>query len=385
MKFTNHLFITLLLSGTLLSCSHKESPKRKSPSNMELSTKEIVFPPSEALNLDAYYLSASCRTDTTTWLVGYNYRMHALDIINLNTKEISQTMLEKEGPSSLARPISIYLHNPDSIWICDQTYQAALINREGLIVQKWALAESLDSSEKVIINTNYAMNTSKLYFNKSRGSLFYTIQKTEGGESSFYVREYSLKHSTETKRYPLASPVTKKEADTNFGYMDGINVTFLDDRILYNYPIESSFYVYNLLTGENKLIETPSAYTQNSVKPLSNTQDYSEWEKHGLENPHFYEIMYLPQYDIYARLHLKETDLDKTKSMDDLSNNRELYLMCWDKDFKPLCEIKLPEHRYNYYTGWCPTYDGLLICVNNEASPEELSVDIISPKNFIHK
>ena len=50
---------------------------------MELSTKEIVFPPSEALNLDAYYLSASCRTDTTTWLVGYNYRMHALDIINL--------------------------------------------------------------------------------------------------------------------------------------------------------------------------------------------------------------------------------------------------------------------------------------------------------------
>lgn len=83
------------------------------------------------------------------------------------------------------------------------------------------------------------------------------------------------------------------------------------------------------------------------------------------------------------RLHLKETEFDKNKSVAELSDNRELYLTCWNESFQFLCEVMLPSHRYNYYTGWCGLYDGLLLYVNNTTSKDELNdllkIDVVRP------
>ena len=43
------------------------------------------------------------------------------------------------------------------------------------------------------------------------------------------------------------------------------------------------------------------------------------------------------------------------------------------ESFQFLCEVMLPGHRYNYYTGWCGLYDGLLLYVNNTTSKDELN------------
>ncbi len=42
---------------------------------------------------------------------------------------------------------------------------------------------------------------------------------------------------------------------------------------------------------------------------------------------------------MYMRLHLKETEFDKNKSVAELSDNRELYLTCWNESFQFLCEV----------------------------------------------
>lgn len=383
-KFIKNIVIALLLSGILLSCSNKKKSISNIPSNkIELSTKETKFPPSDVLNLESYYLSSSCMIDSTIWIVSYNYRMHALDFINLKTKKITQTELEKEGDGSIQRPVGLYMHNTDSIWICDQAGYFILINKNGIISQKKQLNNTTtNSNEKVMVITNHAMYTSKLYYNKKRMSLFYLVQK----ENSFYAKECFCDSMKRPNYYPLALPyTTNKKISINYGYMNGVNISFTDNYILYNYPIESVFYVYNIQSKENKLIKSYSAYTKNFAEPFKPTNDYSKWEKHGLENPHFYEIMYLPKQDIYMRLHIKETEFNKTKSATELSDDRELYLTCWDKSFNFLYEEMLSKHRYNYCTGWCSIYNGLLLYVNNITSKKEfddlLTIDIIKPKS----
>lgn len=375
------MLVILFLIGLFFSCSDKEkSRKNRVPNKMNLSTEEIKFPLSEILNAEAYNINSSCLVDSNMWIIGYNRHIHSLDFIKLNTKEIFQTKLEKEGEGSVLRPISIYAHNLDSIWIYDQIGQLILMDNKGLIKQVKNLNKQTNSLEKVMINTNHTMYTSKLYYNQMRRSLFYIVQK----DKSFYAKECPLDNKSSIKYYPLASPyTTNKKVSSNFGNMDGVNATFTDNWIIYNYPIESVFYVFNILTGENRLIESYSAYTQNTVKPFTAVDDYSKWEKHGLENPHFYEIMYIPKYKMYMQLHLKETKFDKNKSIVELSDNRELYLICWNESFQFLCEVMLPKHRYNYYTGWCGLYDGLLLYVNNTTSKDELNdlliLDVVRP------
>lgn len=376
------IWVILFLTGLSISCSNKDKSTKSTVSNkIDLSTEEIKFAPSEVLNAEAYNINASCLVDGNTWIVGYNRHIHSLDFIKLSTKEIFQTKLEKKGEASVLRPVSIYAHNLDSIWIYDQIGQLILMDNKGLIKQTENLNKQTGPSEKITINTNHAMYTSKLYYNQTRRSLFYIVQK----DNSFYAKESPLDPKSPIKYYPLSSPyTTHKEVSSNFGNMDGVNATFTDNQILYNYPIESVFYVYNILTGENKLIESYSAYTQNTVKPLATAvNDYSKWERHGLENPHFYEVMYIPKYKMYMRLHLKETEFDKNKSVAELSDNRELYLTCWNESFQFLCEVMLPGHRYNYYTGWCGLYDGLLLYVNNTTSKDELNdllkIDVVRP------
>lgn len=374
--------LLFFLIGTFFSCSHKEKSMRREVANrINISMEEIKFPPSEVLNAEAYNLNTSCMADSDVWIIGYNRHIHALDFIKPHTKEIHQTSLEKEGSASVIRPVGIHAHNLDSIWIYDYTGQLVLMDHKGRIKQKENLIEqTANPNEIVMINTNHAMYTSKLYYNKKRGSLFYIVKK----DGLFQAKESPLNDKDSVRYYPLSLPyTTDKEVGSHFGNMDGVNATFTDDKILYNYPIESVFYVLDIQTGENKLIESYSAYTRNKVEPFTAVDDYSKWERHGLENPHFYEIIYVPRYRMYMQLHLKEIEFDPDKSVLELSDSRELYLTCWDESFRFLCEVMLPGHRYNYYTGWCGLYDGLLLYVDNSTSEEVmddlLRMDIIRP------
>lgn len=54
--------------------------------------------------------------------------------------------------------------------------------------------------------------------------------------------------------------------------------------------------------------------------------NYEQWERHNIENPHFYDLMYLPQTGMYARLHLGGIEFDATRDIQNLMDDRDLYL-----------------------------------------------------------
>ena len=94
---------------------------------------EIKFPPQDVLQLKSYYLSSSVHVDSIDYLIGYNYRLHSLDCMNLKSKSVTQIVLPGDGPDAIVRLSGIYAQSLDSVWISDESERAFLIDSVGTI------------------------------------------------------------------------------------------------------------------------------------------------------------------------------------------------------------------------------------------------------------
>ena len=62
------------------------------------------------------------------------------------------------------------------------------------------------------------------------------------------------------------------------------------------------------------MYKADSDYTSNKAQKCKSKTDYTEWQKtRNLKNPHFFDIMYLPTCDMYARLHVDAIDFGKKR------------------------------------------------------------------------
>lgn len=352
---------------------------------IDVKTEKITFPVSEVLNLKSYYLSVAYSNDSLRLIYGYNYKTHSLDCMNLSTLQISQINFIEEGAGAVMRPLSgVYVHNPDSIWICDASQRALLMNRNGVVLETLNLRKGLIDSDVILVNTNYAMNTAGLYYDQEHHSLLYGVKDLSTTPVSFRICETFLDGSTPKKNYTLKpSVVIPDVANGDYANMSEVNISFGKEKIVYNYPAESHLYILDRNSLHTEVVEADSHFTRNEAFKCQ-SKDYAQWERHGIENPHFYEVMYLPAVDIYARLHVGEKEFDTTKDLSELINSRNLYLMFFDKNFLRIGEVKLPSCRYSFFTGWCAVDDGVLLYIDNALdgnnTVENLQVDIVKIK-----
>ena len=192
-----------------------------------------------------------------------------------------------------------------------------------------------------------------------------------------------LNESNKINTFELDASIVQPDISKDYANMSEPNVSFNNECIIYNYPIESHIYTIDLANKTKKTFSADSRYTQNLAEKCSSSTDYSIWEKHGFENPHFFDIMYLPEYEMFVRLHIDKIDFDITKNLEKLAYKRDFYLMIFDKDFNIVCEKKLPSNRLSPYTGWTVTNDGIVFFVDNiydKHDTDNLILDIIHPK-----
>lgn len=349
---------------------------------IDFNQKEVLFSPqTDILFLKEYFLSSCFHQDLTDVFVSYNYKRYALDFLNLTDGSISQTRLKPEGPEGIECINGLYVHNMDSIWICGMQ-NIYLINRAGDLKKKIPL--KIKSKESIVVETNYAVSAIKLYYNNRRKSLFYTTANYSDKIPIFFVNELLLGDLNETKRYKLSLSEVEPNIDKAYCNKRNPNVTFNDDKIIYNYPIEANIYVLDLNTGENHSYGGRSKYTENIVHKNTSSNTLEAYERHDVENLHFYEVMYIPKYDLYCRLHLNGIEFDVNKNREELYNSKDIFLTVFNSRFEVVNEIKLPSKRYSYLTAWCPLNNGFLIFANNyylDASALENNIlfDIYEP------
>lgn len=379
------LFYYLCIVCICISCSQrgKETGTANANNNLvEIQKEEILFPPSDVLQLKSYYLSSSVQVDSTHILIGYNYKEHALDCIDFSNKRISQIPLQTSGANAITRLTGICAYKKDSIWVSDESESVFLIDPKGNVLEHIHVRDYLQEDEELIINTNHAMSTIRLHYNALHQSLLCTVKDRSVSPVQFKVKEIFLEENQKAKTFDLSPSAVEPDISKGYADMSEPNVNFQEDYILYNYPIESHLYKIDLNTGSAKIYEADSDYTSNKAKKCSSKTDYTEWQRHGFENPHFFDLMYLPDCDMYARLHMDAINFDKNRNLEILSRERDLYLCLFDNKLNKLKEIKLPSNTFNPYTGWCQLHDGVLLFVDkivDQEISEDLELNIYYP------
>ena len=378
-------FIFFILIAFLASCMEQKSQNKIKNNIVEVEVEEMKFPPQTVLQLKSYYLSSAVHTDSADFLIGYNYRLHSLDYMNLQSKEVTQTILSDEGPDAVISLTGLYANSLDSIWMSDESERVFLLDNAGQIKTTVNLKEYLQDTEQLLINTNHAMFTSHLYYNEIRQSLMFLVKKM--ASQTFVVRELFLDKGKDAIDYELEPSRIIPDITSGYAFINAPNVNFTTTDIIYNYPFESSVYTLDIQTGERKYVPAQSQYTENIVERVEPGTDYSTIEKCRIQNPHFFDVMYIPKLKKYVRLHLGGVDFDEKRGRDELMNDRILYLMIFDEKMKVLGESKLLEHRYNNFTGWSVSYNGVALFVDNildeEDDTEDLAIDVILFPNKI--
>lgn len=359
----------------MVSCDHQRTTQPhhiKDSLAYDIESIKII-PSNDILELKSYHITSPFSCQNIDGIIAYNYRLHSLDFEDLyNHKEISSIPLQREGPDGIpGRVAGIFPLSKDSIWVYDGIYMY-LLNSAGRVNEKI----TLEDRESLIINTNYAMNTAKFSYNPKRHSLLYLTRKDD-----FIVEEYDIKKRKIIKTYPLSYSIINPKGSLLYADMDAPNVNFVDNKIIYNYPYESTIYLLDMDSGKQLLIDAPSCYTSNKAQTC-NANGYSIWERHRIENVHFYDIMYLPECKTYIRLHIGGIDFSEKESVQTLLDSRPIYMMAFDKDFNIMGESKLAGKRYSCFTGWCALKNSVLLFNENSLSDsisyETLNVDIIS-------
>ena len=372
-------FIFFILIAFLASCMEQKSQNKIKNNIVEVEVEEMKFPPQTVLQLKSYYLSSAVHTDSADFLIGYNYRLHSLDYMNLQSKEVTQTILSDEGPDAVISLTGLYANSLDSIWMSDESERVFLLDNAGQIKTTVNLKEYLQDTEQLLINTNHAMFTSHLYYNEIRQSLMFLVKKM--ASQTFVVRELFLDKGKDAIDYELEPSRIIPDITSGYAFINAPNVNFTTTDFIYNYPFESSVYTLDIQTGERKYVPAQSQYTENIVERVEPGTDYSTIEKCRIQNPHFFDVMYIPKLKKYVRLHLGGVDFDEKRGRDELMNDRILYLMIFDEKMKVLGESKLLEHRYNNFTGWSVSYNGVALFVDNildeEDDTEDLAIDVI--------
>ena len=377
------LFHYLCIICISISCSQRrENIKTVDNDLVEIQKEELFFPPSDVLQLKSYYLSSSVQVGAKHILIGYNHKEHALDCIDLLEKKIIQIPLQTSGPNAITRLTGIFAYQKDSIWVADESESVFLIDPKGNVLKRIQIRNSLQEDEELIINTNHAMSTIRLYYNALHQSLLCTVKDRSVSPPRFKVKEIFLEENQKVKTFNLSPSIAEPDISKGYANMSEPNVNFRDDYILYNYPIESHLYKIDLNTGSGKMYKADSDYTSNKAQKCKSKTDYTEWQRHGFENPHFFDIMYLPTCDMYARLHVDAIDFGKNENLELLSRERDFYLCLFDNELNKIKEIKLPINTFNPYTGRCQIHDGILFFVDkitDQEISEDLEVHIFHP------
>ncbi|MDR2909961.1 MAG: DUF4221 family protein [Bacteroidales bacterium] len=353
-----------------VSCKNRENALQDNSYAEEITVKneEFVVHTQDELFLKDYNLVSSFACDSSLdIIVAYNHTIHALDLFSPQSNYLKQVILDKEGGNGILPDIhGLYVHTLDSIWIYNYDI-VYLTDTTGIVKEKIDIG-NLQSDEEIIIHANYSISSAYLYYNKKRNSLFYAARIIQPNyKLRFYVYEYFLENRN-VKQYELSGSDYDTDIWSSYGWKNTPNVTFSDDKIVYNYPIESNIYTIDLEDNSKHTYGGKSRYTKNTVNKLSGNAGFFSAEIHKIENVHFYEIVYNPVLDLYFRLHIDRNDFLKTQDAQDAGiqfNKKGRYLMIFNSKFEIVYEGKLPSDRYSVITSWCAVNKGFLMFVNN--------------------
>lgn len=181
----------------------------------------------------------------------------------------------------------------------------------------------------------------------------------------------------------LDLPDCNKDGSNSYADMKYPNVTFANNKVIYNYPYDSGIHTIDLATGERHAYNVDSGFAENSLKPYKGDKSMENWLGYDWSNPHFYEASYMPQTGLHARFMLGGIDTVKYKDRQTIVDAKRLYVAFLDRDFNLVGEFALKENRYSNFNGLCVLPNAIIIYDENLLGQvqDNLAFDVIAQIN----
>lgn len=339
----NHKLILLSFLIILFSCNNDNTIISNKQSSRNITELDVTSSSIELTEeyLNNYYTQTAFSNDGVDYMVAYNHKTHYIDLFNLTTKEKHTIQLHGEGQSAIPQRVdALYANTPNAIWIYAMG-SVYLLNNEGEIERSYNLP--VDEGEHIINNANYSNATIKLDYDAESNLLRYvTVDMSD--KSYFYINEFDLETET-VKKTELPYTEAEQGIGEKFGWMQHPNVTYRNNRVIYNFPFNSNVYTLNLDTQEMDSFGGKSKFTKNTTAE-TDLASMDNWFRHTIENVHFYEVNYDTHKDCYYRLHSEGVDFNSNVEMGELLKNKRLYLTIFDGDLNVINEFQLAKDKY---------------------------------------
>ena len=204
------------------------------------------------------------------------------------------------------------------------------------------------------------------------GKLFFVIQRGDIDRFTFpaFFRGDLIGYLSLPDRKITTLPITypKQLTENYYGFLSDINVTFLQDRILYNFKHSPDIYVYDLLK-ETVAISSQSSTLQTTLEPYNGpTGSPPELIKHLNFSTEYQAVKYNSTENLYYRIAMVPGQLP--------GKSRNVGITFFDQDFAVIDETVLP--AYHHFGGNLVVKDGLLIKYSERQKENEIQYRLFS-------
>lgn len=346
-------FIYAIIIITSLSCSNAKNSKIKQKiktPQLSINIQHINIPISDSA-LNKYYITSSYKIKSGNIYWGYNGEYNSIDLFN-QKELLDHIFIKRDDVNSVqGRPVSINIKSKDSIWVYDR-FSFNLLDHSGKVYLK------IPANLNAICEHSYSMRIADFRYDKENNTLIYPIKEND----KYYLAIYKLPINKLIKKIALYFPPSNPEGKYNYSHLTNPNVSFNDNYAIYNYPYDEHVFVVNIKTGKQNINSGLTTYFPEFDENFDLSKEYKDWFYFDLMHYHFFNLMYIKKYDIYARLCLSNSKIeDKDNIPNQVVDEKTIYITFFNSKFKIIGEVKLPKNTYDNFTGWGAMYNGIYI------------------------
>ena len=365
MKRQGSIISIIISAAMLVSCNSKDINNQyadyNGPISAEITLEEIsIEPDSVCDNLPSYYESTIyVGQDGDTCILGYNYKTHELDILNLSSLKFEQPIiLDRQGPNGITgTPIWFHQISQDSILIGSEEQTAYLIDSIGRVINSYSFRDNRHSTATRNARRHIA-----------------TFSHDGTSDRIFFPREE--KKNLSIAALDMVSGKISLVGDIpgwtqrKVGFMIYPNVAYTDSTAIINFPYECKVTEISLANGEilHQSDIPMTIMTTETVDPGESAEEVI-WRSYA--NPFYGDVNYLPDVNMFAQIVIGPTNCSRNDPEMQIALNRNMYMRLFDRNLNPVYEYKFNPEEYYNQGAWLFTHDGVILYHDNPLDKRE--------------
>lgn len=335
-------------------CTNDVEPKGESTSGCEIDTASIIQVHAPAIT-PIYGITQQLGPSQ---FIGYTPIIHSIDWVDLSNSQSPLTkrlQLLHEGPKGIDNVKDVYFHNSDTIFVAC-AYHLFIIDSEGAIIRKIPINQSSSPLKGIDFSSVY------LYANGKNGTGIHYYPEEKSLYIPFKASRYDQFTIPDHYEVPILAKwdisndsvaildlkYPDKFREQSYGLLNRPNISYLENKILYNFKVDSDIYVYELETQKLLTHKCPSKLADDAEPFLVRgtvSRDPEALVNHVRVNPDYGVVIFNPYRNEYYRSLLFPDDFSVGEK-----HLKKMSLMVLSPEFEIIKEIILPKGTVSFMT-----------------------------------